>query len=73
MALISHTNVELAQNLDLLQKQAGLYDSSNPGHLDEGMIDDAGLNGLTYHETILESPPVHTRAALYILLNAMVG
>ena len=65
--------MELAQSLDLLQKQAGLYESPNAGHLDEGMLDDTGLKGLTYHESILESPPVHTRAALYILLNAMVG
>lgn len=65
--------MELAQSLDLLQKQAGLYEDSNAAHLDEGMLDNASLNGLTYDESILESPPVHTRAALYILLNAMVG
>lgn len=65
--------MELAQSLDLLQKQAGLYESSNAGHLEDGMLDDTGLNGLTYHESVLDTPAVNTRAAPYILLNAMVG
>ncbi|KAL9120982.1 MAG: hypothetical protein Q9187_002457 [Circinaria calcarea] len=73
VALISRTNVELAQSLDLLQKQAGLYESSNKGHLEDGMLDDTGLNGLTYHESVLDTPAVNTRAAPYILLNAMLA
>ena len=73
ITLISQTNVELAQNLDLLQKQSGLYEDSTTGPSNTGLLDDAGLNALTYHESILDTPPITTRATMYIYLNAMVG
>ena len=70
--LVSQNNVELAQNLDLLYKQAGLHEDTPASQVENRMLDDNGLNAISYQESVLDSPPITTRAGLYIHLNAMV-
>jgi len=70
--MISRSNAELGQALDILHKQSGLYNKSLMALADDGVINGVDLNALTYQENILDSPLIVTRAALYIYLNAMV-
>ena len=71
IAVISPTSSELAENLNLLQRQSGLHEDKVSKQLEDGIVDD--LNALTYQENILDTPLVITRASLYIYLNAMVS
>ncbi|MCJ1244419.1 mediator complex subunit [Trapelia coarctata] len=72
IAMISRSNAELGQGLDILHKQSGLYNKSLAALVDDGVINGVDLNALTYQESILDTPLIVTRAALYIYLNAML-
>ncbi|KAL9103060.1 MAG: hypothetical protein Q9163_001858 [Psora crenata] len=38
----------------------------------QGVLDGAGLGGLTFQDSVLDNPPVATRAGLYVYLDAML-
>ena len=38
----------------------------------QGLLNDSGLDGLSFHDSVLDGPPVATRAGLYVYLNAML-
>ena len=62
--------MELAESLNLLQRQSSLFEIQESEHVEDGIAND--LNALTYQDSVLEVPLVTTKAALYIYLNAMV-
>jgi hypothetical protein len=70
IALVSSTNVELAQDLTVLQRQTGLNGQlAEP--IQNGLVSD--LDAMAYRDSVPDAPPVASRAALYIYLNAMVS
>jgi hypothetical protein len=66
IALIPTTNEDLAQNLTVLQRQAGLHEQLVEP-IQDGLVND--LDAMAYRDSV----PVTSRAALYIYLNAMVS
>ncbi|MCJ1392222.1 mediator complex subunit [Xylographa bjoerkii] len=72
VVLISPSNAQLGQALDILQKQSGLHAESLDALLDTAVVNGVDLDSLTYQENVLDNPLIITRAALYIYLNAML-
>ena len=70
ITMMSAVHTELATTLSALQAQSGLLDVPVPEQIDDGIAND--LDAITYRESILDSPIVTTRAALYVFLNAML-
>lgn len=73
--LISHlsrTNIQLATTLDYWQKQYDLRDEVVTGQNLE-LLDGVDLSAMAFQESVMDAPTVHTRAGLYIYLNAMVN
>ena len=70
IALMSAVHTELATTLGALQAQSGLLELQAPDHIDDSIAND--LDAITYRDSVLDSPIVHTRAALYVFLNAML-
>ena len=72
--LINHmmqTNIQLATTLDLWQKQYELtHDELVRPSVDNH--DDANLEALTFQNSVVDTPPVSTRAGLYVYLNALL-
>ncbi|MCJ1283854.1 mediator complex subunit [Xylographa opegraphella] len=69
--LISPSNAQLGQALDILQKQSGLHDES-VNVLGNAVVEGVDLDSLAYQENVLDNPLIITRAALYIYINAML-
>ncbi|MCJ1475228.1 mediator complex subunit [Lambiella insularis] len=72
VTLLSASNAQLGQALDMLQKQSGLHEEALTAILDDGVVNGLDLNALTYQENVLDTPTIITRAALFIFLNAML-
>ncbi|MCJ1414605.1 mediator complex subunit [Xylographa parallela] len=72
VVLISPSNAQLGQALDILQKQSGLHVESLDAMLGTAVVDGVDLDSLTYQENVLDNPVIITRAALYVYLNAML-
>lgn len=73
--LISHlsrTNIQLATTLDYWQKQYDLRDEVVTGQNLE-LLDGVDLSAMAFQQSVMDTPTVHTRAGLYIYLNAMVN
>lgn len=73
--LISHlsrTNIELATALDYCQKYYDLRDDVVTGQNLE-LLDGVDLSAMAFQQSVMDKPTVHTRAGLYIYLNAMVN
>lgn len=73
--LISHlsrTNIQLATALDYWQKQHDLRDEVVTGQNLE-LLDGVDLSAMAFQQSVMDTPTVHTRAGLYIYLNAMVN
>lgn len=73
--LISHlsrTNIQLATTLDYWQKQHDLRDEMVTGQNLE-LLDGVDLSAIAFQQSVMDTPTVHTRAGLYIYLNAMVN
>lgn len=72
--LISHlsrTNIQLATTLDYWQKHYDLRDEVTDQNLE--LLDEVDLSAMAFQQSVMDSPTVHTRAGLYIYLNAMVN
>ena len=72
--LINHlmqTNIELATTLGLWQKQYELveHEIAQPPEEDQ---DGVHLDSLTFQGSVVDTPPVNTRAGLYLYLNAVL-
>lgn len=67
---LSQTNLQLATELDMLQKQYDIRDDIPGQTLD--LLDGVNLGALSFRESVMDSAPVNTRAGLYVYLNAMV-
>ncbi|MCJ1401714.1 mediator complex subunit [Xylographa trunciseda] len=72
VVLMSPSNAQLGQALDILQKQSGLHSESLDTLLGDAVVNGVDLNTMTYQENVLDNPVIITRAALYIYLNAML-
>lgn len=73
--LISHlsrTNIELATALVYCQKYYDLRDDVVTGQNLE-LLDGVDLSAMAFQQSVMDKPTVHTRAGLYIYLNAMVN
>ena len=68
--LMSNVHAELASTLSSLQAQSGLLDLPAPEHIDEDLANN--IDALSYQESVIDTPLVPSRAALYIFLNAML-
>lgn len=73
--LISHlsrTNIQLATTLDYLQKHYDLrHEVVTSQNLE--LLDGVDLSAMAFQQSVMDTPTVHTRAGLYIYLNAMVN
>lgn len=72
--LINHmtqANMQLATTLDLWQKQYQLVDDETVQPPADNQ-DDVNIESLTFQNSVIDTPPVNTRAGLYIYLNALL-
>ena len=69
--LITPTSPEIAESLNLLQRQHGLHADEEAEQLEDGLVND--LKAISFQDNIIDTPLTITRAALYIYLNAMVS
>nr|Q5B503.2 RecName: Full=Mediator of RNA polymerase II transcription subunit 5; AltName: Full=Mediator complex subunit 5 [Aspergillus nidulans FGSC A4] len=61
----------LHNRLDGLQKQFNLY-GQPPSKLDVTMMDNVNVNALQFEASVMDGPTIHSRAGLYIYINAML-
>ena len=72
--LISQTmqsNIQLATALDFWRKQYELIDDESID-IPESELHGPDLGSLTFQQSVLDTPPVNTRAGAYIYLNALI-
>lgn len=69
---MSQINGQIASNLELLQKQSGLYEEEPTTLLNNGVVNGVDLNGLAYQQNVPDAPLIISKAGIYIYLNAMV-
>lgn len=62
----------LHNRLDGLQKQFNLY-GQPPSKLDVTMMENVNVNALQFEASVMDGPTIHSRAGLYVYINAMVG
>ncbi|RDW59293.1 putative RNA polymerase II mediator complex subunit Nut1 [Aspergillus mulundensis] len=61
----------LHSRLDSLQKQFNLY-GQPPSKLEVSMMGDVNVNALQFEASVLDGPTIHSRAGLYVYVNAML-
>ncbi|KAL4906427.1 mediator of RNA polymerase II transcription subunit 5 [Aspergillus multicolor] len=61
----------LHSRLDSLQKQFSLY-GQPPSKLEMSMMGDVNVNALQFEASVMDGPVIHSRAGLYVYVNAML-
>lgn len=65
------TDMQVAPALDFWQKQYGLGNQPAAQSLEQP-FEDVNLGSLAFQESVMDTPPVATRAGIYVYLNALV-
>ncbi|KAL4740357.1 mediator of RNA polymerase II transcription subunit 5 [Aspergillus similis] len=61
----------LHNRLDGLQKQFNLY-GQPPSKLEVTMMENVNVNALQFDASVMDGPTIHSRAGLYVYINAML-
>ncbi|KAL5000678.1 mediator of RNA polymerase II transcription subunit 5 [Aspergillus recurvatus] len=61
----------LHNRLDGLQKQFNLY-GQPPSKLEVTMMENVNVNALQFEASVMDGPTIHSRAGLYVYINAML-
>ncbi|KAL4819066.1 mediator of RNA polymerase II transcription subunit 5 [Aspergillus spinulosporus] len=61
----------LHNRLDGLQKQFNLY-GQPPSKLEVSMMENVNVNALQFEASVMDGPTIHSRAGLYVYINAML-
>ncbi len=66
-------SMQLHNRFDSIQKHFNLFDHSSATFMNHALESNAQVDALQFESTILDGPPVLTRASLFIYFNAAVS
>nr|A1CGW7.2 RecName: Full=Mediator of RNA polymerase II transcription subunit 5; AltName: Full=Mediator complex subunit 5 [Aspergillus clavatus NRRL 1] len=72
LPLCVEVSLPLRNRLDGLQKEFHLYGEPSSKSLNVPMMDNVNVNALQFEASVMDGPVIHSRAGLYVYINAML-